>query len=56
MILAMDIVESRSLQSVWLALSVILCGAALAMAFWGWQLHASDIFLTAIESGLSWCL
>lgn len=48
-------------NTTFLKAGIMIAGALLfvgvtALAFEGWMRHSTDIFITAIESGIAWCL
>ena len=52
----MNALVSHPLRFILAGLSVVASLAVVLLAFDGWVRHGTDIFLSAVQSGIAWCL
>jgi hypothetical protein len=52
----MNALVSNPLKFILASLAVAASLAVVLLAFDGWVRHGTDIFLSAVQSGIAWCL
>ncbi|WP_350297335.1 hypothetical protein [Agrobacterium arsenijevicii] len=52
----MNALVSNPLKFILASLGVAASLAVVLLAFDGWVRHSTDIFLSAVQSGIAWCL